>query len=81
MSCVDATLKHTPYISGGAYNLANDLYTSITGGCNNLAGTIEASTATCETSGLESILGGHQRVAVYDIRQPGGLDRLHPLRG
>jgi hypothetical protein len=65
---VDATLKHTPYISGGAYNLANDLYTSITGGCNNLAGTIEASTATCETSGLESILGGeHESLSTtYD---------------
>jgi hypothetical protein len=31
--------KYIPlFISGGVFNLANDLYTSTTGGCNNLTG-------------------------------------------
>jgi len=44
---VDAPQKHTSIqaeaenstVSGGAYNLANDLYTSISGGCLNFAST------------------------------------------
>ena len=61
----DAAQKHTPYISGGAFNLADDLYTSISGGCDNLAAaTGKALTLptgiSCDSSGAQyaSVSGG-----------------------
>ena len=55
----------TSTVSGGAFNLANDLYTSISGGCDNLAAASGSflklpSGVSCDSSGARyaSISGG-----------------------
>lgn len=45
-------------VTGGQFNLASDPSASIAGGCDNLAGTGTVPTNTCNSTGIEAILGG-----------------------
>jgi len=59
-------------ITGGNYNRAKDVNSSIAGGCDNLTGSGTPPPFTCATSGLEAILGGFGNNAAWHGSAIGG---------
>jgi hypothetical protein len=59
-------------VSGGEYNLAADAVSSITGGCDNLTGTGTTPSDTCNSTGLESVLGGWRNLATGQMSSVAG---------
>lgn len=50
-------------VTGGEFNLAADPFSSIAGGCDNLAGTGSTPMQKCSSTGIEAVLGGASNIA------------------
>ena len=64
-NCSGQVAPQANTISGGNHNRAQDIDTSITGGCNNLTGAGTVPTSGCEPSS-QAILGGEGNNAIGD---------------
>ena len=59
-------------VSGGKFNLASDLFASVAGGCDNLAGPGTTPTNACSSTGIETVSGGAGNAASGNVSSVSG---------